>query len=253
MTEPAGWRSYLAAFHRERAGVTEDILERAVDDTGRTAYDWTAQAVPAQVRVLDLACGSGPMRSRLAPAGYLGVDLSPAELGLAAARSLPVARADAACLPLPDGAVDVVGVSMALMLLPLEATLAEIRRVLVPGGLLVATVPGSRPLRPVDRLHWARLCVALRRRGLSYPNDAPLSNAAAAFRSAGLVLRGEQSRAFVYPVSTEHSADRLLASLYLPDVDDRRMAHASRVVRGWVGRGVALPIRRLLASRPAAR
>lgn len=84
--------------------------------------------------MLDLACGSAPTGDVLPAAQYVGRDLSCAELRLAAARGLSVAQADAARLPVADAGVDAVVCSMALQLLPLQPALAEVRRVLRPGG-----------------------------------------------------------------------------------------------------------------------
>lgn len=245
------WPRYLARFHGERAGITEDVLEHALDADGRTAYDWAADPAPAAGRVLDLACGSAPMASRLAGRDYLGLDLSPAELAVAARRGVPVARGDATRLPLADSSVDTVVMSMALMLVPLQPALAEVRRVLRPGGTFVATLPHHRPLPPADWLRYARLCLALRHPGLSYPNDAALTDAATAFAEAGLTLTDDQARAFVCDLADVDVADQLLASLYLPDVSPARMAAGRRTVRRWVGSTITTPIRRLTATATA--
>jgi SAM-dependent methyltransferase len=49
--------------------------------------------------------------------------------------------ADATRLPFADGGFDLVFCQLALLWMPLEATVAEIRRVLQPGGVLVAIEP----------------------------------------------------------------------------------------------------------------
>lgn len=248
MDERGAWQDYVATFHAERSGITEDVLDHALDQ-GQTPYDWLADAVPSGSVVLDLACGSGPLRSRLTPARYLGLDLSAGELAVAAARGLPVARADASRLPLAQASVDVVVMSMALMLVPLVQTLQEVRRVLRPGGLFAATVPSNRPMPAADWLRYARLCLAVRHLGLSYPNDAALGDAGRAFRQAGLRLVADEQRAFACRVETELVADQLLASLYLPGVSPDRMVRARTVIGRWVGSSVATPIRRLVAAR----
>ena len=243
-----GWRTYVAVFHTERAGIAEDVLEHALDVDGLTAYDWAAQPVPPGSVVLDLACGSSPMHSRLGALRYLGLDLSPAELALASARAVSVAQADAARLPLADGVLDAVVMSMALMLVPLPTTLAEVTRVLRPGGVFVATVPTSRPLPRSDWIRYARLCWALRNQGLTYPNDQALAVPGPVFAAASMTLRSDEARTFRFEVSTQHDADQLLASLYLPDVQPDRMDAGRRVVRRWVGSHVTTPIRRLVAT-----
>ena len=60
----ARWTEYVAGFHAGRPGITERVLGRARDADG-DAYDWLAAAVPARGRVLDVACGSAPLKSRL--------------------------------------------------------------------------------------------------------------------------------------------------------------------------------------------
>jgi SAM-dependent methyltransferase len=108
-------------------------------------------ALAAGERVLDVACGTGVV-ARLAaehvgPAGrVVGLDLNPGML--AVARSLPVAgvpvgwvQATAGRLPFPDGSFEVVCCQLGLQFFPdRAAALAEMARVLVPGGRLVVMV-----------------------------------------------------------------------------------------------------------------
>ncbi len=77
-----GWSEYLAGFHARRPGITEQVLRRSLG-AGGDPYDWLACAVPQRARVLDLACGNGPLWPRLPGRAYVGVDVSAAELGLA--------------------------------------------------------------------------------------------------------------------------------------------------------------------------
>ena len=97
-------------------------------------------------RVLDVACGAGFGVQLLAQAGAypIGVDLD--ARALAEARALEPAarlvRADAACLPLPDAAFDLVTSFETLEHVPdAAALLGELRRVLRPGGRLVLSTP----------------------------------------------------------------------------------------------------------------
>lgn len=177
----------------------------------------------------------------------MGLDLSRAELVAARDKGVPVAQADASRTPLLDRSADAVVMSMALMLVPLAGTLAEVRRVLRPGGIFVATTPHNRPMPPLDWLRYARLCLALRHPGLSYPNDGALSQAEGVFREAGLSLIKDEERRFACHVADDDVADQLLASLYLPDVAEDRLSAGRRVVRRWTGTTVTTPIRRLVA------
>ncbi len=108
-------------------------------------------------RVLDVACGTGDLACGLAeavgPAGeVVGVDLSQAMVDAAAARAAEACvanvrfeRMDAQSLALPDAAFDVVTCCFGLMYLPdPELALAQMRRVLRPGGRLGLAVWGER-------------------------------------------------------------------------------------------------------------
>lgn len=245
------WPQYVAAFHADRSGITEDVLEHAYDGEQQTPYDWAASALSALApgsTVLDLACGSAPMQSRLRAYRYLGLDASPGELERARAAGRRVAQADASRLPLADGSLDAVVMSMALMLVPLQEALREIARVLRPGGIFVATVPHNRPMPTRDWLRYARLCVALRHPGLRYPNDEALAEAQALYAAASLRLDHDEQRAFVCELADTNRAHQLLASLYLPDVADDRISHGRAVVDRWVGTKITTPIRLLVAT-----
>lgn len=123
-------------------------------------------APPASI--LDFGCGTGEIARALASGGYAvtGCDLSPAMV--AAARSRTPANGptyvvlDAARLPIlpfADGQFDVVLSSSVFEYLPDPAAqLRELRRVLRPGGWLIATVPDPRhPLRADEDRERARI------------------------------------------------------------------------------------------------
>ncbi|RZI77174.1 MAG: class I SAM-dependent methyltransferase [Variovorax sp.] len=138
---------------------------------------WQAQLAEAQAgllaaaalqpgeRVLDVACGTGCVTLAAARAvgsggRVLGVDLSGAMVDTArqqaALQALPCVtfeRMDAEQLALPDAGVDVVLCALGLMYMPdPERALREMRRVLRPGGRLVAAVWGERA-----RCGWAAI------------------------------------------------------------------------------------------------
>jgi SAM-dependent methyltransferase len=101
---------------------------------------------------LDLGCGDGLfsaiLRERLAqpPRLLIGVDLRPEELRRAAARGVHDAllAADICSLPFAAGTVDSVLANSVLEHVPsLEEALAEIRRVLRPGGHFLALTPSK--------------------------------------------------------------------------------------------------------------
>jgi SAM-dependent methyltransferase len=218
----ADWADYLAGFHTDRPGITERVLNQAFAGDC-DAYDWLAAAVPDGGRVLDLACGSAPMQPRLPDRGYVGIDLSAGELSLARRRVAGgLVRGDASMLPVAEGSIDVVVCAMGLQVLtPLPATLAEVARVLVPGGRLVATVPDRGPLRVADLPAVAGLLATLGR-GLGYPNDRLLPHLPA-----------------------------FLASLYLPGLPRRRYRAALALLQAMTRGRVTLPVpvRRIVALR----
>ncbi|GIH15126.1 class I SAM-dependent methyltransferase [Rugosimonospora africana] len=106
--------------------------------------------VPGDVagrRVLDVGCGSGPVLAPLHERGAVvtGVDNSVGMLELAKRRlgdGVDLRVADLGrSLPFPDGAFDDVIACLVLHYLrDWEAPLAELRRVLVPGGRLIVAV-----------------------------------------------------------------------------------------------------------------
>jgi SAM-dependent methyltransferase len=100
------------------------------------------ELVPAPGRLtVEVGCGEGRVARELVALGHrvIGFDASPA-LARAAARhrvGLPVAVADIAGLPIASAAADVVVCFMVLMdIEDLEGAVAELARVLAPGGAL---------------------------------------------------------------------------------------------------------------------
>ena len=124
-------------------------------------------------RVLDVCCGTGTLtlaaRARVGANGSVhGVDASPEMIARATAKAadsdvhFQIAQAQA--LPFPEGSFDVVLCSLGFHHLPEEArdaALAEMRRVLAPGGrvLLVefTKTRGAWALNPLTWVHLARV------------------------------------------------------------------------------------------------
>src|ERR687898_52181 len=243
-----GWGGYLAAFHDERPGVTEDVLADASADDGGNPYDWLAQALPGDGVIVDVACGSGPLASRTSR--WIGLDRSPAELRLAASIAPGrVVLADAACPPLRAGAADAVVCSMALMLLDDPgAAVAEMARLLRDGGLFAALVPATAPLTLRDRMQYVRLLAALRLRRLPFRHPDLLADPRPLLAPAGLTMVSADQRRFTYPVTEPGDAQLWVRSLYLPGVEPRRLCAAQRITRRWTGSSIGIPLWRLVAT-----
>jgi SAM-dependent methyltransferase len=107
--------------------------------------------------VLDLGCGRGYWMQHLSREGIEAVGVEPeVDRAALAGRHGPVVAGDAARLPVADGSVALVWCVHVLHHLPDPArALAEVRRVLRPGGALVMaeTVDDNPLLRAGRRLH----------------------------------------------------------------------------------------------------
>ena len=152
--------AHLKTVHQNNAGFTEKCASSCRDKAGRNSYEWLAEIVPDVdgIRVLDLACGSGPLLKILYDRNkkfkLKGADISPEELELAKAR-LPKGSVDLLELKaqnltaIDDNSIDVVLCHWALTLMnPITPVLNEIRRVLSSGGKFAALVNGPMDAAP---------------------------------------------------------------------------------------------------------
>ena len=135
-------------------------------------------------RALDAACGTGRLGRRLAEVGHevVGIDLTREMLARAALAE--VAEADLRCLPVAGAALDLVVCGLALAHIEdLASAVAELGRVLRPGGQLVVSV-----LHPLQaHLGWhAPFEDAGGRRGFVREHPHTHADYLTAFRLAGL-------------------------------------------------------------------
>ena len=69
-SDEVNWRTYLAEFHRERAGIAEAVLSRALAGD-HSPYRWLARAVSASAPIQGKSCspfrGSYPLLARTGP------------------------------------------------------------------------------------------------------------------------------------------------------------------------------------------
>jgi SAM-dependent methyltransferase len=119
-----------------------ELENQALDPGGYVLAAMRARAPWAGRTLLDLGCGSGYWLPGYADeaAEVIGVEPDPRLLSLAAARNprVQVRHGSAEHIPLPDQSVDVVHARFAYFFPPAgDAGLAEVMRVLRPGGTLV--------------------------------------------------------------------------------------------------------------------
>lgn len=155
---------FIRAFHAARPGVTQRVFAR-----GGT-YARLAERVPPG-RVLDLACGDGPLLRLLGPRAT-GIDISLDELmnensfiqsdvrrPTTSSDSMNVdsfnrVQARAQALPFADQAFDAATCHLAFMLFDeIEQVVAELARVLKPGAPFIALLGGGPTAEGRDAYH----------------------------------------------------------------------------------------------------
>ncbi|MBB2497677.1 class I SAM-dependent methyltransferase [Amycolatopsis echigonensis] len=252
--DATAWPGYLARYHDARPGITELILGQATDRQAEQPYSWLLEPLPGRhAVVLDLACGSAPTRELLPDARWLGVDFSAGELALAVAAGRgPVVRGRAEQLPLGDHSVGAVCAAMCLpVLTPLDAALAEMKRVLRPGGTLVALVP-SRMRFGRGLLGWWRVMRSLGIRAQPWPNPGARDGLPRILRAHGFIVDTSERRVFRREIGDAHAAALLIDGLYLPDIAPDRVEAARAALASWArpGRRLPFPLRRVVAHLP---
>lgn len=136
----------------EAASAVERMLRQEADPAfrrrARLLFEWLGE--PGERRILDCGCGRGFYLKMLHHRGarrLAGVDLEPALLARARRNTagldgITIASASVYALPFPDASFDVVFLSEVLEHVERDGdALAEIRRVLAPGGEGFLTVP----------------------------------------------------------------------------------------------------------------
>jgi ubiquinone/menaquinone biosynthesis C-methylase UbiE len=153
VTDDDGRLAREIAFHRGIADHAEliwnwDSPSGRARAARRAALLVEAAGLRPGVRALELGCGTGVFLEKVAVHGatITGIDLSADLLSrcaerMAAASHVTLVRGNAEKMPFPDGAFDAVYGSSILHHLNLEAALAEVRRVLRPGGRLAFAEP----------------------------------------------------------------------------------------------------------------
>lgn len=135
LSPEAGYDLWARSWDRDPSPIV--ALEK------RTIAPWLADL--RGKKFIEASCGTGRWLLYAAEGGgqVTGFDLSPAMLAEAAAKpGLPgrVALADTRALPLANGCADTVLCALSLgHIPPAEATVAELARVVTPGGTLIVT------------------------------------------------------------------------------------------------------------------
>jgi SAM-dependent methyltransferase len=187
-------------------------------DSYRFHRDQFLEIVPEPGRLtVDIGCGEGRLSRDLKARGHdvVGVDGSPTmlEFARAADASIPVHLADAAELPLPDGAADLAIAFMSLHDVDdMPRAILEAARVLIPGGRLCLAIvhplnsagafesaePGARFVIDgayLDRFDYAD---AVERDGLSmtfHSRHRPLEDFFSALAAAGFAVEALREHA----------------------------------------------------------
>lgn len=128
------------------------------DSKGRQPHDLAAAAIAAvaPTSILEIGCGTGVFAARLQAenpmATLVAIDQSARMVELARGRGVDARVADATALPFDDACFDVVAAMWMLYHMPdLDGALAQVRRVLRPGGLFVAVTNGEKHLATLLR------------------------------------------------------------------------------------------------------
>jgi ubiquinone/menaquinone biosynthesis C-methylase UbiE len=219
-----------------------EAYDRARPEYPAEAIAWLAERLGLRAgrTVVDLAAGTGKLTRPLAATGAEVIAVEPiaemrARIGPAAARSL---EGTAEAIPLRDASADAVTVGQAFHWFDGAAALAEIHRVLRPGGAL-ALVWNRRPLEhPVH--------AAIERILAPHRGDAPAHRSGAwraAFETTALFGPLEE-RTFEHarPHDADALADRVGSTSFVAALDDGPQAEVIAAVRTLAADGpVDLP------------
>jgi ubiquinone/menaquinone biosynthesis C-methylase UbiE len=149
-----------------KLGAREDLQRRfGMNPLPMAEWELGLVDLSSVQRALDAGCGTGafllPLARQITPRGatVIGLDLAEGTLGQARARvqaeGLPVdcLIGDVEALPFDDGSFDLVLANYMLYHVPdLDQALAELRRVVRPGGTLLAATNGQDHLRELWKL-----------------------------------------------------------------------------------------------------
>ena len=231
-TAAAGYDSAAGAYERGRPSYPDAAVAHLALELG----------LGPAARVLDLAAGTGKLTRLLAEGGADVVAVEPvAAMRAALEQAVPgvaVLEGTAESIPLADGSVDAVTVAQAFHWFDADAALAEIHRVLRPGGGLglvwnamdvgVGWVSAMQEL-----VHAVRGPV---------PAYGPSPWRSAFTATASFTPLRERTFGFVHELSEDGLVDRVVSTSYVAAMPDGGRAELVSHVRALV-RSVPRPIR----------
>ena len=200
---PSGWTDHLTDLHEATAGSDHfiDVASRAhaVSEVARVA------SRPGAV-ILEVGISSGfllnEMIARLPQATFIGADYTLGTLERAAQRlpgHVPLLQFDLTECPLPTASVDAAVLVNVLEHIEHDtAALAQLHRILKPGGAVIIEVPAGESL--YDRydkalLHWRRYGMSTLVRRMKDAGFHDRAAVASRVLSVSGVLRGQEVRA----------------------------------------------------------
>lgn len=218
-----GFSRAADAYERSRPSYAQAAITSLADDL-RAGPDLRGRG---RCRILDLAAGTGKLTRLLLPLGDVVAVEPVAEMRAHVAGLVPAAGATAELLPFRDHSLDAVTVGQAFHWFDASAALAEISRVLRPGGVL-ALLWNDRD----DRVPWVREitnAIHARDPGTTYDKDidwpAVIAASSDAFTKVE-VTRHEHD----HPMDVELVVDRAMSTSYVAAAaDDVRSALAGEV------------------------
>jgi SAM-dependent methyltransferase len=196
----------MKSFHARHVGAARTVFAPG------GSYERLARAVRSGP-VLDVGCGDGPVLELLFARGFeaSGLDMSPEEVAAARARVggravVHVGTADR--MPFADASQAEVVSHMAFMLMtPIEDVVAEIARVLRPGGRFTATIGAAGGRGEPAKLFFPRLVEAMKGGGLPEFGDKRLHDV------AGLAAL------FARPTWTDFASEDFWSEVRVPAAD----------------------------------
>jgi SAM-dependent methyltransferase len=231
-TAALGFGSAAGPYERGRPSYPDGALAHLAAELG----------LGPGVRVIDLAAGTGKLTRLLVEGGADVIAVEPvAAMRQALERAVPGVEAldgVAEAIPLPDGFADAVTVAQAFHWFDAEAALAEIHRVLRPGGGLglIWNVMGADS----DWLAAVRALVHGLRGSAPAYGPSPWREAFRA--SPRFTPFRERAFGFVQELDEDGLADRIASTSYVAALPDGERIELIRQVRALV-RDVPRPIR----------